>query len=139
MYKRYVLGFLFDNNMEFVALIKKIRPEWQRGLFNGIGGKIEPGETPDEAMIREFIEEAGVRYTDWTLFATLAGNDNEIYCYYGVSEDIWDVETTEEERVEVVNISLIDNYKILPNLKWLIPAAMMNNGERIYARYPSLR
>ena len=32
------------------------------GKYNGIGGKIEKGETPDEAMIRETKEEIKVAF-----------------------------------------------------------------------------
>ena len=35
--------------------------EWQAGLLNGIGGKIEDGEAPIEALVREFAEETGVQ------------------------------------------------------------------------------
>lgn len=57
---QYVLGFAFNPEQSRVALIKKNRPEWQAGILNGIGGHIEPGEEPHDAMVREFREEAGV-------------------------------------------------------------------------------
>lgn len=78
--QEYVAGFLFrqKGNGIFqcegiieVALIRKIKPEWQNGLLNGIGGKIEPGEYPLGAMIREFQEEAGLYILDWQHFATM--------------------------------------------------------------------
>lgn len=31
----------------------------------GIGGKLEPGETPQECMLREFAEETGLTLTRW--------------------------------------------------------------------------
>ncbi|GAF13928.1 MutT/Nudix family protein [Bacillus sp. JCM 19046] len=31
-----------------------------KGLWNGVGGKIEPGETPKECVIREVKEETGI-------------------------------------------------------------------------------
>ena len=30
------------------------------GKWNGLGGKFEPGETPEECVIREVIEESGL-------------------------------------------------------------------------------
>lgn len=67
-----VLGFGFTNDNR-VALIRKIRPDWQRGSFNGVGGHIEPGESPVDAMVREFMEETGVKIDKWhwTQFAKL--------------------------------------------------------------------
>lgn len=58
--QHYVVGYAFRPDMGAVALIEKRKPAWQVGKLNGVGGKIEPGETPVEAMVREFKEEAGV-------------------------------------------------------------------------------
>jgi 8-oxo-dGTP diphosphatase len=43
---KYVVGFLFNEGKTKVVLIKKNRPDWQKGYFNGVGGKIEGDETP---------------------------------------------------------------------------------------------
>lgn len=56
---QYVLGFMFNEAESKVILIFKNRPAWQAGKLNGIGGKIEEGETPIQAMNREFAEETG--------------------------------------------------------------------------------
>ena len=71
--KRYVVGFLFRNNGTEVALVRKLKPEWQRGRLNGIGGKIEPNEDSRAAMMREFAEETGANVDDWRAFAWLRG------------------------------------------------------------------
>lgn len=65
----YVVGFAFDH-MNKVWLIRKNKPEWQAGKLNGIGGRIEMGETSRQAMSREFHEEAGVLVPmeRWTMF-----------------------------------------------------------------------
>lgn len=60
----YVLGFLFRECQPLVALITKNKPEWQKNKKNGIEGKIEPNETPLEAMRREFQEETGAAIKD---------------------------------------------------------------------------
>lgn len=57
---RYVLGFTFSPTFSHVLLLWKNRPAWQAGKLNGIGGKIEEGETAEEAMAREFTEETGI-------------------------------------------------------------------------------
>jgi 8-oxo-dGTP pyrophosphatase MutT (NUDIX family) len=59
MIQEYVLGFVFNLDKTKVALMRKTKPEWQRGRLNGIGGKIELGETSITAMHREFKEETG--------------------------------------------------------------------------------
>lgn len=44
-----------------VLLIEKRTPLWQRGRFNLPGGKLEPGETPEQAAARELWEETGIQ------------------------------------------------------------------------------
>lgn len=61
----HCVGFFFDASRSRVWLIRKERPDWQRGRLNGIGGKIEPGETALAAMVREFEEEVGFRVDRW--------------------------------------------------------------------------
>lgn len=51
----YTCAFAFCE--ESVLLVRKAKPEWQKGLLNGIGGKVEPGESVLEATVREFKEE----------------------------------------------------------------------------------
>lgn len=69
---RYVLGLLFSEDASRVLLVWKNRPAWQNGKLNGIGGKIEPGETPLQAMDREFVEE-----TYFVGYANLATDEIE--------------------------------------------------------------
>ena len=59
---RYVAGLAFTNSaLQCVALVHKNRgPSGVVGKWTGIGGKIEEGETPSEAMVREFAEETGI-------------------------------------------------------------------------------
>jgi 8-oxo-dGTP diphosphatase len=40
--------------------IKK-QNDMHAGKWNGLGGKLEPGETPEECVIREVYEESGLR------------------------------------------------------------------------------
>jgi ADP-ribose pyrophosphatase YjhB (NUDIX family) len=58
---KYVCCFLFSHCGKYVYLIRKKRPNWQLGYLNGVGGKVEKGESCETAMIREIYEEAGVR------------------------------------------------------------------------------
>ena len=125
----YVLGFAFSKSGELVLLICKNKPEWQRGRYNGIGGKIAPGEHPDAAMSREFLEETGVAVppTHWTSFAELRGPDYHVWVYYTfLSDDAFrGARTTTDEEIIKTGISYaIKHRAVLPNLRWLLPAAL---------------
>jgi 8-oxo-dGTP diphosphatase len=56
--KRMVVGFLFADSD--VLLVQKMKPDWQKGFWNGVGGKDEDGEEPIDAMVREFREETKI-------------------------------------------------------------------------------
>lgn len=61
--KHYVMGFVFNKTSNRVLLVKKLRPEWAVGRWNGVGGKIEPiDKSPLLAMHRESFEETGRNY-----------------------------------------------------------------------------
>lgn len=126
---RYVVGFMFDREREYVALVTKIKPEWQRGSLNGIGGKIEPGETPLEAMNREFEEETGLGNTtdEWRplVHAYRQGvNAYEVFYFSAYTDRVFGVETMEAEVISVKPISELSADKIIYNLNWLIPLAL---------------
>ena len=123
--KAYVVGFLFDPDYKQIALIKKKRPPWQKGFFNGIGGHIEDLETPYQAMIREFKEEAGVTVKDWTHTITLIGEDWIVYFFKAIADvDLCTTQT--DEQIRILSPKSFNTFKVLPNLKWMVPMQMEN-------------
>jgi len=74
--KFYVIGIAMDDKKN-ILLINKNRPDWQKGLWNGIGGKIEEGETRLEAMKREAYEEANLPLDmEWQEIGAKIGTDD---------------------------------------------------------------
>ena len=122
--KKYVVGFLFDHLLENVVLILKLRPEWQLGKWNGVGGKIESGELPLRAMCREFKEETGMNIGGWREFCQLTGEGYEVHCFVAFSTDIGCVESHTDEPVKIHRLAHIPSIQTVPNLKWLIPMAL---------------
>lgn len=72
---RYTLCFL-TRGAE-VLLLHRRRPPNQ-GLWNGVGGRIEPGEAPLAACLREVREETGYTLTTAHLAGTLTWTGFEI-------------------------------------------------------------
>lgn len=123
----YCLGFAFYRNIRRVVLIRKTKPDWQRGKLNGVGGKIEDGEYCNVAMAREFEEETGCKTfpTDWKHFTSLkfAVADSVVYCFAMRLASHQEVKTTTEEAVVVSSADDLPE-DIIPNLAWLVPMAL---------------
>lgn len=123
--KYYVNGFMFNEEGTKVALIRKNRPEWQKGCLNGIGGKINDEETPIEAMNREFEEEAGGKGLDWFQYCVLDGEGWSVY-FFTTRGDLSTLETkTDEGDIEIHDVHLIQYEMIIKNLLWLVPMALL--------------
>jgi 8-oxo-dGTP diphosphatase len=120
---KYVVGFLFNQDTNKVCLIRKNRPQWQKGRLNGVGGHIEDGENPKAAMTREFQEEAG-EVIDWRQFLLVKGNEYELHCFTAKATAI-NLPNIHSMTDEIVGWYPVESLpcNILPNLKWLIPMA----------------
>lgn len=121
---KYCLGFLFDDKQN-VALILKQRPQWQKDRLNGIGGKVEEGETALEAMRREFREEAGVDVSSWEHFATLEGQAWHVFVFRAFDNKALEAASaqTDEPIIKVDSKVVAYFASIISNLQWLIPLA----------------
>ena len=144
--KNCSLGFIFDTSLEHVLLVHKNRPAWQAGLINGPGGKIEPGETALECMVRECQEETTlvIPTKKWQHFATIdesgesgAGWIIEVFAakYEGAITDA--KKNDHEEIAWFPRNQLPDN--VISNLHFLIPMAHQklsgHNSKEILIKY----
>ena len=132
--KKYVVGFMLDPTLSKVVLIRKQKPEWQAGLLNGVGGKIGdniPGETPEQAIHREFKEEAGVDGLNWRPYLTLQTPHSEIHFFRALG-NVHRAETQTEENISVYDVhEVMDRCDTIPNLRWCIQMARtFHFGER---------
>jgi len=135
--QRYVLGLLFNRDLSSVVLIEKRTPEWQAGLLNGVGGKVEPGENERGAMVREFKEETGADTTplQWLSFCEMSGDDFVVECFMSVDETAHNKAiSTEDELVTLMHVGLMHNFKCVPHLHWLIQMALdVHTGKRFFS------
>lgn len=131
--QRYVAGFAFDDSNR-VLLVRKKVPRWQAGLLNGVGGKIEEGETPGQAMAREFGEETTCETHEsrWKCFCVEGHPDYEVHFFkasltvdevlHTMTKTVNDVD--EELRWMFVNLLIAGACSTtIGNLHWLIPMA----------------
>jgi ADP-ribose pyrophosphatase len=120
----YVSGFMFSEDMRNLVLIQKQHPEWMRDLWNGVGGKTEPGETTIEAMRREFLEETGVMQVEWDCFCELTFQGGNVYFFRTRSSKFNQVKTVTDEKVEVFPVNRLP--RTVYNVRWLVPLAKDN-------------
>ncbi|MDD5551397.1 MAG: NUDIX domain-containing protein [Candidatus Omnitrophica bacterium] len=120
--EKMVCGIIFTPNEYEVWLLLKARPKWQAGKFNGIGGHIEKGESPVEAMQREWQEETGEDEVQWIKFMTLFGKDFEVTFFRAHTAANLESLSAGESLYKFPIDNLPSN--ILYNINWLIPMAL---------------
>lgn len=124
--RHYTVGFVFNATLDRVLLMHKLKPEWQMGKLNGLGGKIEDGEDPLSCVVREIKEESGlVTQKDvWKEIGLLRARDGEVRFFglaYSGSES--DAKSTEAEPIAWYDVRTLPSH-IVPNLAWLIPITL---------------
>ena len=110
---------VFNKNLNKVLFCIRAKEPY-KGMYNFVGGKVEPGETNDEAAYRELFEETGIASRSIKLDHFMDLNyfkyENNIQVYYGILEH--DVELVEEKnKLEWVDINdeLLDTKKFAGN------------------------
>ena len=126
----YTLVYLIKDHQILLAMKKRGRGE---GFWNGAGGKPEPGETIEQAMIRECQEEIGVTpleyekvsIQDWGF--TDGKSDGQCHTYLCSQ---WQGEPTESEEMapQWFDISQIPYDKMWPSDRICLP--LMLNGQK---------
>jgi 8-oxo-dGTP diphosphatase len=135
--KLYVVGLLFTEDRRFVVLLRKEHPAWQKGLLNGVGGKIELDEKPEDAMSREFKEETGllVPTIAWQEFVRYHGGGDasadsgyRIHFFRAFGFSAEDAQTVTDEAVGLYSVDALCGHPkdngLIKNLRWLIPLAL---------------
>jgi len=132
---KYCLGFIHENYTKNILLIRKNRPSWQAGFLNGVGGKVELGETSKEAMSRETEEETGfqIPIDNWNLFATLQEKDKfKIDVFNIFVDNLSEFEQKTDEKLEIHEWDkLSKELYIIQNLLWLIPLGLYSLSNKI--------
>ena len=130
------LCLLKKDNKILLAMKKR---GFGEGKYNGVGGKIENGETPEEAMIRETEEEILVTPTKYEKVGYIEfdefykGNKESVaFHLYIVSE--WQGEPTESEEMQPkwFDIQNIPYDKMFPDDKYWLPLILEGRKIRAY-------
>lgn len=126
---------------KLLLLRKSYKPDhrlfWQNGLLNGIGGKVDKNETPDECMKREFLEETGLKINNWELYCITekvngSNEGDEVFFYKAYIDGINELPEVNDagEKLELIDFETISMRKdLIDNLHWLIPMAFKEHGK----------
>jgi len=143
----YVVGLLFhgpDDDRSLIMVHKMRGPSFNIDRLNGVGGKVENGEFPMDAMVREFHEETGVLVpaASWSWFLTLnvsgATPESTVVFYRSFihAEPSW--RTAEDERIYSVPLRTIStspetwlwhDMAFSQGLAWQIPMALNSKAK----------
>jgi len=137
--KQYSLGFMFDEDYSRVIVVEKLKPEFQKGLINGVGGKFEDLDSNAwGCMTREFFEETGAltHSFDWSYIGNFHGTVDdafpekavawEVFVFYSTKLDQYrkSIDFSHKPGVEQifeVDADTFDGRARMPNLNWLVP------------------
>lgn len=139
--KKYVLGFFFTP--EGVVLMFRTKEDWQQGLWNGIGGSIEDGERPREAMVREFEEEALIKTSQdsWKAVCLITGinHKNESYELH-VFECWWPLELKDfkmhQNEEGVVCVSEVFSEPMDSTARWILNLCVDRHVSKLRIEFP---
>lgn len=113
---KVVAAILQKEDKILIARKKQGKP--LAGYFEFPGGKIEEGETPEESLIRELMEEMNIKiavkeYIGESIYDY--GND-KVISLLGYTAEIIDgeIKLSDHDIYEWVTLEQINNYKIAP-------------------------
>ena len=95
------------------------------GKWNGLGGKFEAGESPEECVIREVREESGLelrqpRLCGLLLFPAFKGNDWYVFVFTA-SEFSGEITENEEGYLEWIPNDKVENLPLWPSDHVFLP------------------
>jgi 8-oxo-dGTP diphosphatase len=128
-----VVAAVILHNGRYLAC-RRNRERSAGGLWEFPGGKIDAGETPEAALVREIREELGVTVrvlqhltTDDT---TVAGQVIRLMCFICELEDREPTESSDHDRLEWVNTgSLLEREWAQPDLPVVRHLARQTEGD----------
>lgn len=113
-----------------------------KGKLNGPGGKIEPGETPEQGMIRETREEVGVTPTKYKEMGIVEfiewykGEEQKVIFYlYVATEYEGELKESEEMKPYWFDLKNIPYDRMFEDDSYWMPVVLAGNDVKAFFKY----
>lgn len=119
-----VLCYLKKDDQYLLLFRNKKKNDYNEGKWIGVGGKLEPGETPNEAAVREVKEETGLDVHSLEIAGEVIFiNDNyhEIMYVYEISDFSGSLISCNEGELRWIPINDIYDYPMWEGDKSFLP------------------
>lgn len=124
--KLATLCYVMNDNKTLMLYRNKKENDYHEGKWNGLGGKFEQGEAPEECAIREVFEESGLKVKDPVLkghitFPMFDGKDDWyvwLYVFNGFEGNLID---SPEGRLEWIPNEKLNELNLWEGDKIFIP------------------
>ena len=134
---RVVVGIITDNKE--ILLLRKNNPDWQKGLYNGLGGKVELNTTPLETIIKKSEEDLGINISNWReLDSEISSSGIEIVYFLTTlnENEIKKLQSQTDERAELFSINnlptnILQDLKIQIERQFFKPKNKMNRKTKL--------
>lgn len=139
--KLATLGYIHRDNQTLMLHRTKKENDIHEGKWNGVWGKFDAGESPEECMIREIEEETGFRAKNPVMRGIITaplfakGEDWYIFVYdiYEFEWDLiecseWDLEWIDDDKISSLNLWEWDRYF----MQWMQEEGKIFSGKFVY-------
>ena len=110
------LCYIEDNGKYLMLLRNKKQKDVNIGKWIGVGGRVEPGESPEECVCREVLEETGLTITAYKMrgiltFSSVGWEDEYIFvftsdAYSGELKECDEGELRWIDKAEIMSLNL---------------------------------
>jgi 8-oxo-dGTP diphosphatase len=126
--------FLVNGQGELLLRLRDDRPDiLHPNCWDVIGGLLEPGETPEEALLRETREEIGLDLQDFGFWRVHEGRITTFYLFHApLAEPAESLLLTEGQEVRFLAPDDVQQLPLVPWMKDALPAFLASPA---YASY----
>lgn len=132
---KYTIGFIKKGDQ--ILLLNREFPTWM-GNWNGVGGKIEKGETPLACILREIKEETGITLAHATYKGIVSWQVDQqreggMYAYFAELPDTYEYPTPIKRAEGILDWKNIDwilhpKNTGVANLSYFLPHVLNESG-----------